>query len=59
MIWQKIDYIHANPVKAGLGRSPRTTYGPVFDRFTHKVMPLWLWTMSGGGRKIPKSCPRR
>jgi putative transposase len=38
MIWQKINYIHANPVKAGLVRSAKDYYGQAFARFIPKAM---------------------
>ena len=36
MIWQKINYIHANPVKAGLVRSAKDYYWSGFRSFHSK-----------------------
>jgi len=59
MIWQKINFIDANPIKAAWLNPPKTIIGRVFDLFTHRVMSRWQWIMSGGGRKIPRSCQRQ
>ncbi len=55
MIKQKIDYIHANPVKADLCKSAEDYPGQVFVRFTgKKPTRCWLWTKTGGGKVMRK-----
>jgi REP element-mobilizing transposase RayT len=50
MIWQKINYVHANPVKAGLVKTARDYYWSSFSSF-HRIStePLtvddeWWWS---------------
>ena len=49
MIWQKINYIHANPVKAGLAKSARDYPWSSFKAFyegTSEPLPVdheWWW----------------
>jgi hypothetical protein len=50
MIWQKINYIHANPVKAKLVSSGRDYYSSSFQSFYYGIeIPLkvdqeWWWS---------------
>ena len=53
MIWQKINYIHANPVKAGLVKSARDYYWSSFSSFYSSgdspvvVDQEWWWPDDG------------
>jgi len=59
MIWQKINYIHANPVKAGLVRSAKDYYWSSFGSFysqgdeTLAVDHDWWW--SDDSEKLSKA----
>ena len=56
MIWQKINYIHANPVKAKLVSSAKDYRWSSFQAFySEEEVPLQAGSEIGGGLKIPKN----
>jgi putative transposase len=59
MIWQKINYIHANPVKAGLVSSTKDYYWSGFRSFYSQADEPLAVDRDCGGRRIPRSCRRR
>ena len=58
MIWQKINYIHANPVRAGLVSST-TDYQWSSFHSIHKKRVRWLWIVSGAGMMMLRSSPEQ
>ena len=59
MVWQKINYIHANPVKAGLAAAARNYQWSSFRAFysgTGEPLPVH---QDGGGLMIQKNCQRQ
>ena len=53
MIWQKINYIHRNPVKAGLVKSAKDYYWSSFRSFYSQGG--WPWIKTGGGQMTLES----
>jgi putative transposase len=59
MIWQKINYIHANPVRARLLATTKDYPWSSFRAFHFDSGEPWQWIMIGGGQRIPRSCRRQ
>src|SRR5258706_12864724 len=53
MIWQKINYIHANPVKPGFCSQQKTNNGPPSDPFIPKTNPPLPSLINCGGQNEP------
>ena len=59
MIWQKINYIHSNPLKAGLVKATKDYRCQAFIRFTEtRAIRFCQRTKNGGGPMMCRSLQR-
>ena len=59
MIWQKINYIHANPVKAGIVKSAKDYRWSSSRSFYSQSDPSLAVDHDGGGQMMPRNCLRQ
>jgi hypothetical protein len=59
MINQKINYTHANPVKAKLVKATKDYYWSSFRSFYCQGDEPWQWIMIGGGLTMLRNCQKQ